>query len=547
MSDYIFYHGGAEPTFNIEQLDVLRPSQKQQNANGSYAGFYMYSEKDREGAFHYSEQENSIKGTKTKGVVKLTLDSNLKIYEVPPFSITRLTQEQIVALQQQGYDLVCGKVMSKTEYVLLNKDKIKEMKFETMDKRYDYTQFLPEYSSRVIDDYADEYERAYDNKVSALKSLNQIFVDYDNNKENFDYEKMKNIISSMDNYLKNYSSIIPDLYKSKIQEIKDFFKPLEQQLLHDYQTKQQLIEQQRLELERQQHEEQKRQEFLRQQELEAKRQEIIKRQQLIKQQYLQTFEQLAELRKQAIELFNNNIHDETLNSLLRSYITVSNFKNSQVITSEQLNKLYEVYNQFDTIVEEKQKKVLNNNEIKQVQTIQETLINERSSQIEQQRKQISQLISEFTPYRKVDKINNELLKVEQRFEQLKQSSSANLVADQQQLIDWLTNAKNTMLTKLHEQQEKTQQSVQEQSSLEIQQKNEEQREQLPNEYKKMIDNLVDTRKVEQEQALANFNATRQQAQTELINKRMVEIYKTLGQGNVYQQIEEEMNYGGFGR
>ena len=148
---------------------------------------------------------------------------------------------------------------------------------------------------------------------------------------------------------------------------------------------------------------------------------------------------------------------------------------------------------------------------------------------------------------KVDKINNELLTVEQRFEQLKQSSSANLVADQQQLIDWLTNAKNTMLTKLHEQQEKTQQSVQEQSSLEIQQKNEEQHEQLPNEYKQMIDNFVDTRKVEQEQALANFNATRQQAQTELINKRMVEIYKTLGQGNVYQQIEEEMNYGGFGR
>lgn len=413
-----------------------------------------------------------------------------------------------------------------------------------MDKRYDYTQFLPEYSSRVIDDYADEYERAYDNKVSALKSLNQIFVDYDNNKENFDYEEMKNIISSMDNYLKDYSSIIPDLYKNKIQEIKEFFKPLEQQLLHDYQTKQQLIEQQRLELERQQHEEQKRQEFLRQQELEAKRQEIIKRQQLIKQQYLQTFEQLAELRKQAIELFNNDIHDETLNSLLRSYITVSNFKNSQVITSEQLNKLYEIYNQFDTIVEEKQKKVLNNNEIKQVQTIQETLINERSSQIEQQRKQISHLISEFTPYRKVDKINNELLKVEQRFEKLKQSSSANLVADQQQLIDWLTNAKNTLLTKLHEQQEKTQQSVQEQSSSEIQQKNEEQHEQLPNEYKQMIDNLVD---IEQEQALANFNAARQQAQTELINKRMIEIYKTLGQGNVYQQIEEEMNYGGFGR
>ena len=132
----VFYHGGAEPNFSLEQLDVLRPSQKQQNANGSYAGFYMYSEKDRDGAYHYSEQENSIKGTDTKGVVKLTLDANLRIYEVPPFSITRLTQEQIQTLQQQGYDLVAGKVMSRTEYVLLNKDKIKGMEFESMDMRY---------------------------------------------------------------------------------------------------------------------------------------------------------------------------------------------------------------------------------------------------------------------------------------------------------------------------------------------------------------------------------------------------------------------------
>jgi len=53
--------------------------------------------------------------------------------------------------------------------------------------------------------------------------------------------------------------------------------------------------------------------------------------------------------------------------------------------------------------------------------------------------------------------------------------------------------------------------------------------------------------MKQEQALEKFNATRQQAQTELINKRMAEIYKTLGKGNVYQQIEDEMNYGGFGR
>ena len=151
----VFYHGGAEPNFSLEQLDVLRPSQKQQNANGSYAGFYMYSEKDRDGAFHYSEQENSIKGTDTKGVVKLTLDSNLRIYEVPPFSITRLTQEQIQALQQQGYDLVAGKVMSKTEYVLLNKEKIKGMEFESMNKRYANTQEQPK--QEIVEEEKDTY------------------------------------------------------------------------------------------------------------------------------------------------------------------------------------------------------------------------------------------------------------------------------------------------------------------------------------------------------------------------------------------------------
>lgn len=152
----VFYHGGAEPNFSLEQLDVLRPSQKQQNANGSYAGFYMYSEKDRDGAFHYSEQENSIKGTDTKGVVKLTLDSNLRIYEVPPFSITRLTQEQIQSLQQQGYDLVAGKVMSKTEYVLLNKEKIKGMEFESMDMRYANSQEQPKQET-VAEEQKDTY------------------------------------------------------------------------------------------------------------------------------------------------------------------------------------------------------------------------------------------------------------------------------------------------------------------------------------------------------------------------------------------------------
>lgn len=134
--DLIFYHGGAEPTFSIDQLDVLRKSQKQQTQSNSYAGFYMYSEQDRDGAFNYAEQENRRKNTTTKGVVKIVLGGNVNTYQVPPFSITRITQDQLIQLQQQGYDLIAGKMLGKTEYVLLNKGKIKDMSFESMDKRY---------------------------------------------------------------------------------------------------------------------------------------------------------------------------------------------------------------------------------------------------------------------------------------------------------------------------------------------------------------------------------------------------------------------------
>ncbi len=134
--DLIFYHGGAEPSFTLDELDVLRKSQKQQNQNNSYVGFYMYGKDDRESAFNYAEQENQRNNTTTKGVLKLILDGNVNIFQMPSFSITRITKEQIIELQQQGYDLIRGKMLGKTEYVLINKDKIKNMSFESMDKRY---------------------------------------------------------------------------------------------------------------------------------------------------------------------------------------------------------------------------------------------------------------------------------------------------------------------------------------------------------------------------------------------------------------------------
>lgn len=218
----IFYHGGAEPNFTIEQLDVLRLSQKQQNQNELYAGFYMYSEKDRDGAFHYSEQENKLKHTTTKVVEKIVLDSNLKIYKVSSFSITRITQEQIKTLQEQGYDLISGKMMSKIEYVLLNKEKIKSMEFLPMNKRYDYHEFIPEYSNCVIKDYKEQYDRI----VNTLRYLDEMFVYYDSVKGNSNIETIYNIQKTINGLINQYRKYIPNLYLKKQEEINTVCKPI---------------------------------------------------------------------------------------------------------------------------------------------------------------------------------------------------------------------------------------------------------------------------------------------------------------------------------
>lgn len=128
-----FYHGGADSEFDISKLDVLRSSQKQQNGNSSYVGFYMYGEQNYEDAIKYAIQENEIKNTDKKGIVKITMPSDIKVYNVPPFTITRITQAKIQQLQEQGYDVIAGNMLGKTEYVLLNKDKIIDMQFQPLE------------------------------------------------------------------------------------------------------------------------------------------------------------------------------------------------------------------------------------------------------------------------------------------------------------------------------------------------------------------------------------------------------------------------------
>lgn len=131
QDEIVFYHGGADSNMTIEDIDILKLSEKQQKDGTNYAGFYMYSEKNKESAIRYAKQENDRKGTKSKGILKISLDKDLREFKkTEPFSITRISQDEIKKLQEQGYDIISGKVLTKTEYVLINKSKIKSVQFE---------------------------------------------------------------------------------------------------------------------------------------------------------------------------------------------------------------------------------------------------------------------------------------------------------------------------------------------------------------------------------------------------------------------------------
>ena len=131
-STITFYHGGVEPDFDIDKLDVLKTAVKQQNENNDYSGFYMFGEENYEDAVKYAIRENSSKKTTTKGVVKITMPSDIRVYTVPSGSITRITKEQIQELRRQGYDVIAGNMLGKMEYVLLNKEKILNMEFQAL-------------------------------------------------------------------------------------------------------------------------------------------------------------------------------------------------------------------------------------------------------------------------------------------------------------------------------------------------------------------------------------------------------------------------------
>ena len=122
----VFYHGGK--VNNISDIDIFRKGVKQQTKFNDYVGFYMYAEEDKDKALRYALQNDG-------GILKLELDDDLNIYYIEEFaSINRLTPLSIKVLIEIGYDLAAGPSVWGTEYVLLNKAKIKDFTFESASK-----------------------------------------------------------------------------------------------------------------------------------------------------------------------------------------------------------------------------------------------------------------------------------------------------------------------------------------------------------------------------------------------------------------------------
>lgn len=149
----VFYHGGVDSQFSIDDIDIYRVATKQNHKNKKYAGFYMFDEEKRDKAFHYAEQTNNKLNVKDRGVIKLILEGDLKIYNKEGlFSIDRIYLEELKEYLSLGYDLISGKSYEGIQYVLLNKDKIKYIEFESMEMRYEKeNEFLYDLKKSVND------------------------------------------------------------------------------------------------------------------------------------------------------------------------------------------------------------------------------------------------------------------------------------------------------------------------------------------------------------------------------------------------------------
>ena len=118
-SQKVFYHGGLPIDATISDIDVLRPSKRQQKRGTNYSGFYMSPDMGTNSfalRYHQSNPDS--------GLHKITMDNNSKGYEYNIGTVERIPQSTLRDLISKGYDYISGvNVFGKPEYILLNTNK----------------------------------------------------------------------------------------------------------------------------------------------------------------------------------------------------------------------------------------------------------------------------------------------------------------------------------------------------------------------------------------------------------------------------------------
>lgn len=193
-NDLIFYHGGVDSNFNIDRIDPFRLASKQNKRGRTNAGFYMYGESDLEGAKRYANMQQT-----PKGVAKISIDNSANILDYDG-SITRIPQETLKNLQEQGYDVLRGKptfeTLNKVEYVLLNKDKINSIDFMSLDENGNIKDINKTYIRQNT-----TISNSFNNQNNSVQDLKNWYKKYTKSSENVINQKIdlnrKNIINQI--------------------------------------------------------------------------------------------------------------------------------------------------------------------------------------------------------------------------------------------------------------------------------------------------------------------------------------------------------------
>lgn len=125
--DVILYHGGLPDDINMGSINLNKIDSKQNKKNKTYGGFYLSDETSK----NWSEQYAKTNGNNMHGFL---IDKSSRILEITDRDIDRLSQEKRDEFAKE-YDLIKGRdVLGRTQFVLLNKEIVKRLGVEKIDK-----------------------------------------------------------------------------------------------------------------------------------------------------------------------------------------------------------------------------------------------------------------------------------------------------------------------------------------------------------------------------------------------------------------------------